>query len=356
MQALSSSTAAFRAAKWSEWGLGAESYLLIPDEDHKLYACEIEIESEGMSYSDAMHTINNMPATRWQIKSEGSLRGDGFELVSNGPMPRDTLLMSLAQVLPMLEGICDTFRAAVHVHCNVRHATREQYARIAVGYYINEPSIYEFVGDGRDESVFCVPWSKGSAHVHDLLRAYFDDSSFGWAQAVQSSPKYSGLNLGATHTYGSVEFRHLQTPAMSNPACIINRIAEYIHMCAGIVEGAMRPIWNGHDLLEYASYMMDVAPKKLTSQQTCDVYSSLACGRKIDVLTQGVPASTVSRLSPRRRLRRPMPSITPADAEDRIREWAAPSVSVGIQGEVTLGTFYDELVSDESMITLDLGE
>lgn len=319
---MDSLTTTFRNATWRSWEVYGGEPILLRGSNQQQYACEIEVESDSITTPKVYDLCSHMPNCKWRVEGEGSLRGNGFELVSIEPMALDSLIVSLAQVQPMLEGIRNTFRAAVHVHCNVRHVTREQYVRIMVGYHVNEPSIYEFVGEGRDESVFCVPWSKGGAHIHSLLRAYYNNDQYLWTTTIQDFPKYSGLNLGATAKYGSVEFRHLQTPAV-DPVAIIERISNYIYMCAHIVENATSTHFNGMDHLDYASRLMDTLVTPLTSDQVCDVYSGLAYGRTMDVLEQGIPSSTVrnvvhTRRRVRRRISRPELASQREDILERV--------------------------------------
>jgi hypothetical protein len=280
----------FQDTPWRHWGVMDESPNLIVDGDK--YACEIEVETEDYGGSEPMYnTLRTTPANKWRIVEEGSLRG-GYELVSLCPMPKDQLKMSLAQVAPAFSTIRDTFRAAVHVHCNVQHFTREDYMRAVVAYYVLEPEFFAFAGKGRDESVFCVPWAKASGHVQQLALAYHNEDAVAWGRAITNSPKYAGLNLRATSVYGSIEFRHMPTPA-SHAGISLPLIAEFIDMCDRVIFLATSHRVRTKSLLEFADYVITTAADNVPMEHLCNVYSMLAIERPMDRLSEGISSATV---------------------------------------------------------------
>jgi hypothetical protein len=280
----------FLEAPWIEWGVCEGGVTTLHMEE--LAACEVEIESNRHDSSSIARILRATPENRWDIVPEGSLRG-GFELVSARPMPVSELLLSLSQITPAFDGVADTFRAAVHYHGNVQFFTREQYMKAIVAYYMLEPDFYKFAGEGRDESVFCVPWYKGNGHVHALTKAYYDCDDAAWRQAIIDSPKYSGLNLKATSRYGSLEFRHLPTPSLA-PHLAVQRIAKYIDNCTRVLRTATDPRFTGTGMLEFADYVASLN-NGVPVEHMCNVYSALAIERPIDTLAEGIASSTVRR-------------------------------------------------------------
>jgi hypothetical protein len=253
---------------------------------------EIEIENDHYGEGYMQDVIGCAETPRWVLVHEGSLRG-GYELVSSAPIPIPDLKESLEQVGAAFEGANDTFRAAIHHHRNVQYFTREQYMRAVIAYYMLEPSFYSFSGSGRDESVFCVPWYKGIRNVHMLAQAYHEADVDAWSTAIRTSPKYSGLNLRATTTYGSIEFRHLPTPALS-PAASLRRIEEYIDMCSEVIELATALLPEDTGMLEFADYVVS-RHGDIPVEHMCNVYSALAVERPIDRLAEGMNSATVRR-------------------------------------------------------------
>jgi hypothetical protein len=299
----------FLDCPWAVWGRANEDMLRLTDHgaDDIMAAVEIEIESEGVCINTARSILDNTPQNKWRVVSEGSLRNNGFELVSLRPLPKEVLKLSLAQAYPMLDDIVDTFRAAIHVHVNMQWATRLQYARTLIAYWLLEPTIYEFVGDGRDESVFCVPWSKGSAHIHNIMKAFHTSNGPAWNRAIAHSPKYSGLNMKATHRYGSLEFRHLQTPALA-PVDTLARIGDYVDTCCGVIEIAAAYDKDDDDLLKFADWVLEESGESVPPEHVCSVYSALAGAKPVDRMECGIPTSQLIKVvdihsPPRRRLR-----------------------------------------------------
>jgi hypothetical protein len=280
----------FKDTPWAAWGVMDEPPNLIVEGEK--YACEIEVEPDDYDGSGSMYnTLRTTPANKWRIVEEGSLRG-GYELVSMHPMPKEQLKMSLAQVATAFNTIRDTFRAAVHVHCNVQPFTREDYMRAVVAYYVLEPEFFEFAGYGRDESVFCVPWAKASGHVQQLALAYHNEDVIGWARAINNAPKYAGLNLRATGVYGSIEFRHMPTPA-SHAAISLPLIAEFIDKCDRVIYLATSTRVRTNSLLEFADYVVTMANSTVPMEHLCNVYSMLAIERPMDRLSEGISSATV---------------------------------------------------------------
>ena len=316
---------AFQQAPWWRWHIGDTDIV------HKepLSACEVEVESEYHTSSSIHDILRRTPENRWQVVDEGSLRG-GFELVSIAPLPTSELKLSLAQIAPAFEGIQDTFRAAVHVHCNVQYFNREQYMKALVAYYLLEPSFYTFSGEGRDESVFCVPWYKGNDHIHKIARAYYSNDATEWATSIRQSPKYSGLNLRATSVYGSLEFRHMPTPTTDSVRAL-QRISRYIDKCNKVIELAMDTRFSGTGMLEFADWVISRSAG-IPMEHLCNVYSAIAIERPLDKLVDGIASSTVLNTvdtTPARRGPRRTPRV--------MRRPRRSSLSGGVYANVDFG-------------------
>jgi hypothetical protein len=311
----------FEQKEWASWGLNTENSNLFDLADKgEVCSLELEVEHELLHSGGARRTLDQVPGNLWDTVTEGSIRGLGFEAILREPVPKDTLLQGLAQLIPVLSGVKDTFRAAVHFHCNAQYWSRERLARFAIAYYLLEPAIYEWAGQGRDESIFCVPWSQGCAHVHDLLEAYHARSPKRWRNALNGAPKYAGVNLSSLSKFGSVEFRHMPTPS-GTPLEIIRKLAEFIEICTEVTR-LPELADESLSLLEFAEWVVTRQGNRhtrLISSQSgtivpthlCRVYSVLAQAATVDPLTEGMSAPVVmNTVRTRHRQRRaPFPHV-----------------------------------------------
>jgi hypothetical protein len=258
----------------------------------RLTGVEIEMESSRYSSHNIDDLLRNIPNCNWRVAAEGSLRNDGFEVVFTDPLPLEQALTTLSQAYPMFEGATDTFRAAVHTHLNVQDLSREEYLRAVLGYVIMEPYIFGTVGKGRDESIFCVPWSKSNSHIKRLINAYTNECPDAWDEAITHSPKYSACNMQATAVFGSLEFRHLQTP-VSTPLDSITEIADYVTLCHGILEYATSDR-HRDSLMQYADWCIGRLPSRYQAlEHLASVYGLLAPTAAVDVLADGLSTPTV---------------------------------------------------------------
>lgn len=278
----------FRKKSWKGWqGYLTDITLVSPDPDHRLAAMEIELESNRYNDTNIAHYLRRVENCAWQPSIEGSLRNGGFEVVFKKPLPLPTALGVLSQVTELFEGAIPTFRAAVHCHLNVQDFTREDYLRSVLAYSMLEPLLFKSVGEGRDESIFCVPWTKSNGHVVALVEAYVRQDAHAWWHAIHSAPKYAGLNLSATSTFGSLEFRHMQTPVLDTPEESINSIGKFVLSCNNVLDLACGG-GGRESLVQFLDYVLNMTPESIPTPHLAEVYSLVAKTIAIDKLTQGV--------------------------------------------------------------------
>lgn len=167
-------------------------------------ALGFEIELEGIHGGRWPQNIEG-----WARKDDGSLR-NGKEYIFNGPQSGDEALASLrAMAAKMTEvGVDPTFRCSTHVHLDVRDFNWDQYERTVLLYMVFEDMFFDHCQPCRRHSNFCVPFQS-----NDWLSQYFGqrvigcDSFANKFAHLQLWPKYSGLNLQVTTSFGSIEFR-----------------------------------------------------------------------------------------------------------------------------------------------------
>lgn len=169
----------------------------------ELEGCPVRLE-RGRTY-DAVAGFP-MPAGV-TAHEDGSLRNNGIEFV--------TAPLSGAGLVSAVEGImrvaCDlqlreSGRAGLHVHINVLDLTVDQWIDFLKVYTLVEPLIYQWVGAGRRESIYCRPWYSVDRFDSDL-RNFVGFLKRGVLDRLNS--RYYGLNINSSSKHGTLEFRHM---------------------------------------------------------------------------------------------------------------------------------------------------
>lgn len=172
----------------------------------------IEIEVEGIGSGAYESWLTRAP--RWfQVHSDGSLRNGGVEFIT---LPFDAtyassilnyFFTSLTRTNP---GFVFTNRCSIHVHLDMTDTTYWQFESLYQLYLCFERQFYEYAGDIRENSNFCVPVSATP------FEEYFFSTSKTrtWNTLLNCIPdldaaKYTGLNITRLRDLGTVEFRHL---------------------------------------------------------------------------------------------------------------------------------------------------
>jgi hypothetical protein len=160
----------------------------------------IEIEVENIT--------DTIPITHyWQVKTDGSLRNNGFEFTSLPIRGKqiEPAMRHLSKALRQYNNPDFSIRTSCHVHLNVRDMTWDQIKTLVLLYAIFERHFFYVAGTKREESIFCVPIYKTQILQH------LDSFQTRW----NLWHKYCALNLipilgkDDTKRYGTVEFRHL---------------------------------------------------------------------------------------------------------------------------------------------------
>ncbi len=158
---------------------------------------ELEIErSSGFGYSKYFSRV-----------ADGSLRNEGNEFISL-PLRVDTLLEQLQEFFQINRDVfvpeCYSDRTSTHVHMNVQHFTKENVKTLLLYYALVEPLLFDFVGNYRQENIYCVPLNETL-----LLQDMSKTVSNLFAASGRAWQKYTALNLLPITKYGTVEFRHM---------------------------------------------------------------------------------------------------------------------------------------------------
>jgi hypothetical protein len=176
----------------------------------------VEIEVERCAHSMDHYQINLSKA--WEVKTDGSLRGNAFEYI--------TRPMSLGHTIPELATFYATTgftqqnftdRTSIHVHANVTDMTVNQVSTLFMVYSVLEELLFEFVnkykwpdkwGASRDTNLYSVPWNQCRVNKQ-VVRNLLSDPSF----VPRNWHKYTALNLAPIRTLGTVEWRHMHGSA-----------------------------------------------------------------------------------------------------------------------------------------------
>lgn len=163
-----------------------------------LIGLEIELENCSESFY-----INRY----WTTKSDGSLRNNGIEFVSQ-PLRTKQIPYAVEYLKEKLYAYNNpdfSERTSIHVHLNVRDFTIERLKVFLLLYCIFEKHFFNVAGTKRENNIFCVPLYKTEQYIS---LEEFSDGLFNWS-------KYNALNLGCvlgngvSKKFGTVEFRHL---------------------------------------------------------------------------------------------------------------------------------------------------
>lgn len=164
---------------------------------------EIEMEGNGNLW------LPNL-LSYWKMEQDGSLRGTSAEYVLQVPIKRDVIDAALDQLKDNLRGfaIADSIRAGVHVHVNVTGLTLEQVLAFACTYYVLEIPLINWCGPNRVGNHFCLRAVDAEYIVDHIINTY---SVARFKDFNTDMIRYAALNFKALPTYGSLEFRSLQT-------------------------------------------------------------------------------------------------------------------------------------------------
>lgn len=181
----------------------------------------MEHEYEGMAPHLVSKLLDSRPILRnsWETHQENSLKNAGVEFAFRTPMfGRDAYkaIESLVEAAKEYKLIC-SLRAGIHVHIDVRDIETSQLIGMTILYAILEPLIFKWIGDNRENSIFCIPFYKADESLLEtceLVSAVLEDEKEHQGKATEVSKKisrYAAYNLNALSKFGSIEFRHMKT-------------------------------------------------------------------------------------------------------------------------------------------------
>lgn len=159
---------------------------------------EIEMEGEDLKVVRGGQT--------WRTTHDGSLRGESFEYVLAGPLPREDVKDALALLQFHLKKctLAPSPRCGVHVHVNCQELTLQQTLNFAYLYYIFEEMLINYCGQLRKGNLFCMTLKDADGIVSALVQA---QRYRRFHELCGNEYRYAALNLASLNKFGSLEFR-----------------------------------------------------------------------------------------------------------------------------------------------------
>jgi len=169
---------------------------------------ELEYEANRLPSEGDTHS-----KTSWLKVHDGSLREPCGEFVLKSPRTMEKAYRDLDELFGLFKScrtdISESVRAGVHVHLNVQDLTMTQLYNLFTLYLVFEEPLVAWCGDNRVGNLFCLRASDAGALTYELAeatgalnfkRAFFTDNL-----------RYASMNVKSLHTYGSLEFRCMQS-------------------------------------------------------------------------------------------------------------------------------------------------
>ncbi len=188
------------------------------------YSLEIEAE-----FTHDVIPIQN----GWTVKRDGSLRGFGYEYISNKPLQGEKLYTSVRKLLAhddFVKYYDPSHRTSTHVHCNVQSWSQDKLYKVLLTYYLCEPLLTRWGGNQREGNLFCLRLCDAERNL-DAVKMVIDEN---WHKLHRTFDlyKYAALNIASIARLGTIEFRQMR--GTNDPELII----KWIQKIDGVIKFA----------------------------------------------------------------------------------------------------------------------
>ena len=209
----------------------------------------IEIELEHVRIADLKP--NNI---YWEYGHDDSLRNysnelRGIEFRLRKPIWGKDIRAALDNLEDMLKGSPPhaSIRCSDHLHFDVRDLTIEELKLIVSVYVIFERLIFNYIGQDRENSFYCVPlWKFLPAVIQQSAEAGLSTGKA--TQYLKCFPKYSALHLDSALHIGSIEFRAMTGEYKAD------KLMEYLIILMSVVKFALEAKLAEHEIPKFFSY------------------------------------------------------------------------------------------------------
>lgn len=220
----------------SALGIPKEVYVHLPDNRLVLPSCRVGLEFEFEGVRAALPLKSEDWTAYWVSKVDPSLHDNGMEYVFRNPSFGTDAIDAIVALCAFAKKnkFKVSIRTGLHVHIDVRDLTRKQLSVLLSLYALFEKAIYRFIGNRRDENVFCLPWYKAdqaAVHANNVCSDWLDVKT---ASEALEQEKYGGLNLDTLARFGSLEFRH--AIATTNDDWVI----KWVNVCLSLKRAAQK--------------------------------------------------------------------------------------------------------------------
>ncbi len=182
--------------------------LKLPNKHDGDFGIEVECEGENLAVP---------PVDLWRTVDDGSLRGafphGRAEWVLSAPMKLQQAEKAISDLRAWQDAnnakMNFSFRTSVHVHMNVQHLTLDQYLNVVYTYLLLENVLVRYCGPERIGNRFCLR-TQDAEGITEMLQDLFRNGIPALRRINMEQAKYASINLAATNSYGSLEFRAMQ--------------------------------------------------------------------------------------------------------------------------------------------------
>jgi len=230
--------------------------------------CGIELEMENFF-------VRETPIG-WHLEEDGSLRNHGREAISMPTATRyfEDMLTTFFRINQVNEGNYSD-RCSTHIHVNVQDMTWTSLRVLCLLYQLFERLLFNYVGNNREENIFCVPWYQSglSPQFVEKMQKYPDGVMRNWV-------KYAALNLLPVRSQGTVEFRHLHGTCdvafIMNWMRVLSRM--FIYAKGNKAKEVKEVILNLNTISNYDQFLTDVFGAQAALLAVGDYRSALSRG------------------------------------------------------------------------------
>lgn len=203
-----------------------------------LQKCNTGLEFEAENVKNRL-VIDDEEAGFWVEKEDGSLRGSSMEYVLREPLFGNDLVRAVKWLCAWgtKERLESNYRTGLHVHIDVRNLEEDELISMLIYYALFEKVIFDWVGDEREGSIFCMPFYKAEGALKTILEAI--NSKHNMKEVAKKIDRYSAFNLNSLSKFGTVEWRHLRTTFNEE------RVIDWINVAQGfkryVKNNALKP-------------------------------------------------------------------------------------------------------------------
>lgn len=229
----------------------------------------VELELEGIN--DEMDSYRS---SYWNVTNDGSLNESGREFIFKKPFGGKSVITALNSFNRVIEerGINPIInvRTSTHIHIDTRDLSYEEYFSFILLYLIFEHTLFTYCGREREGNQFCKPLYELDTIEKLALSFQFNDGTHSGRKYGREKlaltihnlqrNKYCAMNLGATLSFGSIEFRmhegEYRKEKILNWINILLSMKEYIK--DGVEGEDWIPLFTNISLLGVISFAQDI--------------------------------------------------------------------------------------------------